>query len=319
MSILIVEDNPISSKMLELNLQKKGYFTHVVSSGKEALEYLSDNFGVQLVIADILMPEMDGLELLRELKNSDDLKDIPVIMCSSKKDAGTVKKAAELGCRHYLVKPVNTRDFLEKVGRLIKEDEPILRSKTKVRVKLSLDPDVYKELDAAFSILVFDKIELLENQEIKGFPENINASLLELNEGATLLGADRLKLSLDRLAAQDTSKSNKPFKNLYSIILNELKLVREQLQSKPLIKIRYETPESTHVSLFIERYQGPMVCTLVDENKPEGQHEYLWDGTNNAGDLLKPGLYIIHLNAGSNIQQKVIRLEKKRFVVDIDA
>jgi CheY-like chemotaxis protein len=92
MSILIVEDNPINDKILEVNLQNKGYQTILAQSAKKALELLTSAPQIQLIIADIMMPEMDGLELLAKIKEQPEWRDIPVIMCSALADIETVKR-----------------------------------------------------------------------------------------------------------------------------------------------------------------------------------------------------------------------------------
>ena len=67
MSILIVEDNPVTAKIVEFNLKKNGYETIYAKSGKDAIENLQSNIKIKLVITDILMPEMNGLELSESL------------------------------------------------------------------------------------------------------------------------------------------------------------------------------------------------------------------------------------------------------------
>jgi len=80
MSILIVEDNPVSMKILELNIKKHGYSTISAKNGREALECLGRHLDIQLVLTDIMMPEMDGLEMLCIMKQKPELRDLPVII-----------------------------------------------------------------------------------------------------------------------------------------------------------------------------------------------------------------------------------------------
>ena len=87
-----------------------------VQTGEEALDCLSSNPDIQLMITDIMLPEMDGLALLGKMKESHDLKNIPVIMCSAHSQTEIVQRAIELGCRHYIVKPINPGRLLQKVN-----------------------------------------------------------------------------------------------------------------------------------------------------------------------------------------------------------
>ena len=102
MTILIVDDNTVSAKIIEFNLSKHGYETIYAKSGKDAIECLQSNLAIKLVITDILMPEMTGLELLYEIRNHPEWKNIPVIMCTSLSDIDTVKKAGKLKKRIVL-------------------------------------------------------------------------------------------------------------------------------------------------------------------------------------------------------------------------
>ena len=309
MSILIVDDNPINLKILEYNLNKRQYETIITTTGKEALKHLNASPGIQLVITDIVMPEMNGLELLREMKKKPELKEIPVIICSSKQDKKTVKKAARLGCDHYMAKPVNIKSLLKKISKITKAEIPVIGDKNKIRLRLSLNYQKYKQLDASFYTMVLDKISLIENEQKKGFPEDISDSILELSKGAKLLGAERLTMALKRLKKKKMSKDRDAIKNEFPRTLREMKSLRGSLLTKPVVTIRYELPEDARVTLTVAKVRGSQVRCLVDEDKKSGEYEMSWDGTGEKGERLSQGLYEIHLKAGSNIQNRVFRLE----------
>ena len=80
MSILIVEDNPISAKLMVHSLEKLNYQTLIASIGKEALDVLTENASINLVVTDVMMPVMDGLELVERNKYS--YAHMPVIVCT---------------------------------------------------------------------------------------------------------------------------------------------------------------------------------------------------------------------------------------------
>jgi CheY-like chemotaxis protein len=102
MSILIVEDNPVSAKLVDHTLKKYDFETLIASNGIEALEILSKNSSsIEIVITDVMMPEMDGLTLANKIKTSAAYAHIPVIICTCSKmqkaskrqpqsDAGTI-------------------------------------------------------------------------------------------------------------------------------------------------------------------------------------------------------------------------------------
>jgi adenylate cyclase len=104
--ILIADDNRMNRLLLGRGLEQQGHTVVSAEHGREALELLRrDNF--DLVLLDVLMPVLDGYEVLAELKLEPRLRDIPVIMTSSLDELDSVVKCVEMGAEDYLTKPVN--------------------------------------------------------------------------------------------------------------------------------------------------------------------------------------------------------------------
>ena len=125
MKILIVEDDLVVVRIIDLILRKHGFQSTAKYSGQEALNYLSSHQDVDLVILDIIMPGMDGIQVLERMNEKQEMRDIPVIVCTSRKDAETVQRAVSLGAAGYIVKPVNAGMLVQKVREVlgIEEDE----------------------------------------------------------------------------------------------------------------------------------------------------------------------------------------------------
>jgi DNA-binding response OmpR family regulator len=102
--ILIVEDSPTQSKFLRLILEENGYMVDAASNGVKALECLRSK-KPDLIITDIVMPEMDGFELCRALKSDPELKPIPVMLLTSLSDPEDVIKGLQAGADNFLTKP----------------------------------------------------------------------------------------------------------------------------------------------------------------------------------------------------------------------
>jgi len=234
MSILVVEDNPVSAKIIEFNLKKHGYQTIVAQTGREALECLESTVEIQLIIADIMMPELDGLRLLEEIKGRSEWKGIPVIMCTGLSDVETVQKAVEVGCRHYVVKPIKAVQLLGKVREALEDEKPVLKEKSRVMAELGLDRESYREAAGAFAALVDDTIPQLERQIQGGSVSGISIALSNLSEGASLIGAERVRGVLDRLATQSEGVDLKEENSEYPLLLRELKILKRVLPSEPL-------------------------------------------------------------------------------------
>ena len=105
-SVMVVDDNEMNRDMLSRRLERTGYNVLVASNGKEALDLLAIE-SVDLVLLDIMMPQMNGYEVLEHLKSDSDLKHIPVIMTTALDESDGISKCMALGAADYLTKPFN--------------------------------------------------------------------------------------------------------------------------------------------------------------------------------------------------------------------
>ena len=113
-TVLIVEDNELNMKLFSDLLEAHGYATLKTSNGIEAME-LARSDRPDLIIMDIQLPEVSGLEVTRWLKADDDLKSIPVIAVTAFAMKGDEERIREGGCEAYLSKPISISHFLETV------------------------------------------------------------------------------------------------------------------------------------------------------------------------------------------------------------
>ena len=119
MSILIVEDNPVNALVLSRILQTAGYQTVMANNGKEALLAMSTTSGIQLIITDYMMPEMDGLEFIEKVRALPKFSHVPILIASAHGDIETVKRAKNLQCEGFLIKPLNKQQVIERVKQLL--------------------------------------------------------------------------------------------------------------------------------------------------------------------------------------------------------
>ena len=108
-AILVVDDNRVNRRVLEVKLSESGYTVINAEGGAEALKVLNrdNNGGVDLVILDIMMPEIDGITVLKELRKKQSAIELPVIMATAKDQSGDVVEALEAGANDYLTKPID--------------------------------------------------------------------------------------------------------------------------------------------------------------------------------------------------------------------
>ena len=118
-TILIVEDDGMSMKLATVLLQAHGYDTLQSVDGKDALQ-LAREHNPDLIIMDIKLPEISGMERTKMLKADDELKDIPVLAVTAFAMKGDEEKILEEGCDGYIAKPISVPHFLETVANLTK-------------------------------------------------------------------------------------------------------------------------------------------------------------------------------------------------------
>jgi CheY-like chemotaxis protein len=117
--VVIVDDDRVIRQLLEVNLELEGYeVVATASDGKEALDKITE-LQPDLVILDIMMPKMDGLEVCRHLKSDPDLAAIPIVLLSARAQDMDVREGLDIGADAYLTKPFDPVELLEVVGRLV--------------------------------------------------------------------------------------------------------------------------------------------------------------------------------------------------------
>ena len=112
--ILIVDDIPINIQMAMNILKDEGYKMYYAKSGEMALKLIDEN-DFDLILLDIMMPEMNGFEVCLKLKSNDKTKNIPIIFLSGKDSSTDIENAYEVGGIDYVVKPFITIELITKV------------------------------------------------------------------------------------------------------------------------------------------------------------------------------------------------------------
>jgi CheY-like chemotaxis protein len=116
--ILIVDDDPAMTTLLQLSFELEGHVVVTASSGPEALE-LARKIHPAAMVVDVMMPEMDGLELIRELRANQATSDIPIVCCSAKSLSHDVQAGYDAGADDYVVKPFEPFDLIQRVERRV--------------------------------------------------------------------------------------------------------------------------------------------------------------------------------------------------------
>jgi two-component system alkaline phosphatase synthesis response regulator PhoP len=115
--ILAVDDEKHIVRLVQVNLERAGYTVVTANDGKEALQKVADE-NPDLVVLDVMMPYMDGFEVLQNLRRNPSTRDIPVIMLTAKAQDADVFKGWQSGVDCYLTKPFNPMELLSFVKRI---------------------------------------------------------------------------------------------------------------------------------------------------------------------------------------------------------
>ncbi len=126
--ILVVEDDPGHATLMTRNLQRSGISNDLVvfKDGQEILDFLfrlgdgpHRQSGLHyLLLLDIRMPKVDGVDVLRQIKQDSELRKIPVIMITTTDDPREVENCHSIGCSHYIVKPIDHDKFVKAIRQL---------------------------------------------------------------------------------------------------------------------------------------------------------------------------------------------------------
>ncbi|MEJ9114937.1 fused response regulator/phosphatase [Bacillus paramobilis] len=152
MSILIVDDNPVNIFVIEKILKQAGYQDLVsLNSAQELFEYI--HFGkdssrhneIDLILLDIMMPEIDGLEVCRRLQKEEKFKDIPIIFVTALEDANKLAEALDIGAMDYITKPINKVELLARM-------RVALRLKSELNWHKEQEENLRNELDLATQV-----------------------------------------------------------------------------------------------------------------------------------------------------------------------
>jgi CheY-like chemotaxis protein len=146
-NILIVDDNEMNRDTLARRLRQQGFTTTLASDGREALHVIKAQL-FDLVLLDIMMPEVDGYEVLQTLKADPELCNVPVIMISALEEIESVMKCMEMGAEDYLTKPFDPVLLKAAIARCLKKSPtplpppPITGQKTLLQATVIPDKQI---------------------------------------------------------------------------------------------------------------------------------------------------------------------------------
>ena len=141
--ILVVDDEIDIVNLIQYNLEKEGYDTLPAYTGESAIE-LSERMLPSLIILDLMLPEMDGMEICRVLKRGEKTREIPIIMLTAKGGEVDIVSGLEVGADDYITKPFKMAELIARVKTVMRRREPPRKEKVLKIEDLVIDPVQYQ-------------------------------------------------------------------------------------------------------------------------------------------------------------------------------
>ena len=215
-SIFVVEDDIEIANLLNILLKKEGYEPKIFHRGNDFLNKIYDN-EPDLIILDILLPDISGLELCKELKKEDKFKKTPVIALTSRSDKFDVVIGLNVGFDDYMTKPFDNAILMAKINAILRKEN---NSKNESYV-MSIDKDFILDKNSYSIIITGETIKLtsLEFKTLCLLVENSNIvinrnKIIDVIKGNDIDSSDR---SIDKLINRIRKKLGNYSKNLVSV------------------------------------------------------------------------------------------------------
>lgn len=227
MTVLVVDDDPVSRQIIEMTLARRKHQVDSVGTADEALEKLKTEAGFTLVITELDLPgRMRGLQFVKFLPTDPRWRNLPIIVCTSVADEKTVTEAIRAGVRHYLLKPVKPAVLVEKVEEILARTVPVLEPRFDAMARLEVSEAEYRLLVES-TVRYLDQLTVSLNAA-REKDEVVDAITIaqRVREPAALLGAGRVVAAVETL----NEANNKTQRDqALGLVGQEVSILREAL------------------------------------------------------------------------------------------
>jgi CheY-like chemotaxis protein len=123
LTVLVVDDDPVILRLLQVNFEMEGHSVLTASDGAEGLQRVRE-CRPDVVVADIMMPNVDGLQMLEQIRADAATRDLPVVLLSAKAQSYEIDRGLEAGADDYVTKPFDPLDLVERVQAAVARRRP---------------------------------------------------------------------------------------------------------------------------------------------------------------------------------------------------
>ena len=283
-SILVVDDNKNNTTLLQKRLQKIGNKVEVANNGIEAIEIVDNLVDIDLILLDIIMPKMNGYEVLEFLKKDKRYHEIPVIMLSSMDDLTSIYRCIELGADDYVTKPFDKIILEARISACIEKKhlrdkekdllEEIRKEKEKSdKLLLNILPnDIANRLKSGESVIAdkHDQVSILFADIVEFTPQTKNLNPVELvsilndifskfDDLSIKYGIEKIKTIGDNYFSVSGLNENPKLsaKNLVNMAIDMIKTIKKINKELELMELK----------IRIGIHSGPVVAGVIGKNK----------------------------------------------------
>jgi CheY-like chemotaxis protein/anti-sigma regulatory factor (Ser/Thr protein kinase) len=285
-TILIVDDNPNNVQLLKAVMNMRGFDVLVAKNGIHALETVKTDLP-DLILLDIMMPEMDGFEACQKLKECPSTKNIPIIFLTAKSHIDDIMKGFELGAVDYITKPFSSNELVARVEIHLKlkfSQETVIRQRNELREMVQiLCHDLSNPLGAvisSFELSEYDPSYLDQNKhlilsyvrrqyEIIGLVRELR-SIAEDKSVFNLIPVDVTKAvneSIETLQYQMTRKNIKAVVSLEEntyVLAEKVSLINSVLNNLLTNAIKFSYPDSV-ITVASQKKDGKVLISISDK------------------------------------------------------
>lgn len=163
--ILVLDDEPDVTELLEYKLEQEGYRVQVLNDPLEFVAKVRE-FEPDLMVLDIMMPELNGLQLCRIVRSDPSMKHVPIIFLSARGEADDRVKGLETGADDYISKPFNAKELMLRIGNMLNRSSASLVTSVQTRIQIAgviIDEDLHQlTVDNESVVLTATEFRLLK-------------------------------------------------------------------------------------------------------------------------------------------------------------
>jgi CheY-like chemotaxis protein len=230
MKILVVDDDAICRRLIVKGLEKAKYETVEARDAPEALALLQSDGTISLLISDIMMPEVDGLDLLDQIRRIPLLAHLPVLICSALARSDIVARAAHFSIVGYLLKPVDLPRLRAEVRRILSMRLRPLSRISETLARLEVDELGYLQMLDSFLKKLFQDLPEISELGRSGGSQQLSTLLTGLSGAAQTLGAEALSHVIASIEQANAANDPRSILSLFSEMEKAAAELKEAVQ-----------------------------------------------------------------------------------------